>query len=187
MKKITLLLVVFILGIGGKMGYGTEKKFSTSFFKAENNQKDINDLEPDFLYKPLIYLVITNPSTNKSIVASAYIDTGANHCYINKKLADDLGLVRLNQPPQTVYTASGSIEAYAVEAQYQLANEEKELFHEFPTQKTHFYINEHISQPIILGFMYIPPALGHRFRQHSATDSANTRPLIPLTLGHLFR
>ena len=123
------------------MGYGTEKKFASSFVKSENGQKNINDLEPDFFYRPLIYLVITNPNTKKSVVASAYIDTGANHCYINKKLADDLGLVRLNQPPQKAYTASGSIEAYAVEAEYQLANEEKELFEEFPVQKTHFYVS----------------------------------------------
>jgi len=138
--------------MGSNFCFGANKEFISPFIRQKNNQRNVNDLEPSYFYKPLIYIVITNPDTKKHIIASALLDTGADHCFINKKLFNDLGLVKLDKPPNKIYTASGLIETYAVEVEYQLANSNKELVEDFPMQKTHFYINENISQPIVLGF-----------------------------------
>jgi len=154
MRTFKILLIVTILLAGNEFCFGADKKFTSPFIKTENNQRNVNDLEPDYFYKPLIYIVITNPDTKKSEIVSALIDTGADRCFMNKELFNHLGLAKLDKPPNKVYTGSDPIKTYAVEVEYQLANSKKELVEDFPMQKTHFYVNENISQhDVILGFI----------------------------------
>lgn len=148
-----LSLVLTIFAMNGCDNITNDMSFSTSFIKAENKQKNINIYSPNVLYQPKIYIQIINPLNGNKETVSATIDTGSDNCFISRKLANYLGLKQTDEPPITIYTADGSIEAYAVEAEYTLANEKKERVENFPIQETHFYINEANSYHIILGFI----------------------------------
>src|SRR3989339_328370 len=123
MKKLAIsffsiiLTIVFISGCNNM-------SFKTPFIKSENLQKGANVYEPDFYYKPFIWVVITNPLNGESVLASAIIDTGSDNCYMSRKLADYLGLVNTTELPLKTYIGDNStMDSNAVEAAYTLADE----------------------------------------------------------------
>ncbi|MBI4244649.1 MAG: retroviral-like aspartic protease [Planctomycetes bacterium] len=120
--------------------------------KQENKQKGVNLFEPDFYFKPLVYINIINPESKKCEIVSATIDTGADNCYVSRKLVSYLGLQQSVEPPMETFTADGVMKVYAAEAEYGLADENKKVFDGFPIQKTHFYINESNTYHMVLGF-----------------------------------
>lgn len=155
MKKLNISFFIFIplIFISGCRIINTNDNmsFKTPFIKSENKQKDVNSYEPDFYYKPWIYIKIINPVNGKSEIVSATIDTGSDNCYISRKLANHLGFKDSDESPLTTYTADGSMETHAIEGEYLIADEKKEIVKDFPIQKTHFYINESNSYHIVLG------------------------------------
>lgn len=145
------LLFLTLIFISGCNNSKQNMNFKTPFIPSENPEKNTNAYEPDFYFRPLIYIEITNPTNGKREVVSATIDTGADNCYIGQGLVDHLLLTHTNEPPIVTFTASGSIKSYAVEIEYRIANEKKEIVKDFPIQKTHFYINGSLHNHVALG------------------------------------
>lgn len=126
--------------------------FRTSLIKQENKQKGVNNLEPDFYFKPLIYIEIINPSNLKTQIVSAIVDSGSDNCYISRRLVNHLGLKQSEELPMKTFTVDGAMDVYAVQAEYRIADENQKIVLAFPTQKTHFYINEADTYNMVLGF-----------------------------------
>lgn len=134
--------------VDGTDSYNT---FVSPYVKVENKQNGVNKYEPGSFFKPYVYIQIINPITKKKLIVSAYVDTGADHCYISKKLAEVMGLLQTDESPQKVFTASGEMEVYATEVEFQLADENKKIVKDFPIQKTHVYINDNTAYHVALG------------------------------------
>ena len=63
--------------------------------------------------RPMLGIRVVNPKTEEAVVMQAIVDTGADSCAFPADVAEQLGHNLESVPTKTVFTASGSTEAFA--------------------------------------------------------------------------
>lgn len=67
----------------------------------------------DGIHRPILYIRIINPHTNKSLRTYGIVDTGADECAIPAKFAKILGHKLKAGEKRTVFTGNGETVAYS--------------------------------------------------------------------------
>ena len=63
--------------------------------------------------RPMLWIRVVNPHTEKAVVMQAIVDTGADNCAFPADIAEQLGHDLESVPAKTVYTARGPTAAFA--------------------------------------------------------------------------
>jgi hypothetical protein len=151
-RDLGIALVLFCAAFAMQCCSGERRSLSMPFFDQRAPGKSGNIHVPAVVYSPLIYLEIINPATGKRLKCFGYLDTGADHCLIRKKLADRLGLKGDGQPAHPLLTGSGEISLQSTMIEYVLNGPEGKAVEGFPVQKAPFFIQDgRLPTDVVLG------------------------------------
>lgn len=139
-RRLGILVILCCGAISMQCESKEVRSFSTPFTEKRAPQKSRNIHAAQVTHKPLIYVEISNPVTKKSMKGYGILDTGADHCFIRKDLADRLGLVSDGQPSHDVVTGAGRISLPSTTLELTLTDPGGKAVKDFPVQTTHVFI-----------------------------------------------